>query len=67
MLDVLAALTAHEVARVGFLAGLVLELATIFLRFGRGWMLKIKMSNTAELEELLEPRYYEQVVDAAEH
>ena len=37
MADVLAALTPHQVARVGFLAAFAVEFATIVLRFGSGW------------------------------
>ena len=35
--------------------------------FGRGWMLRIKMSDSTELEELLDANGYDQLVAEAEH
>ncbi len=35
--------------------------------FGRGWMIKVRLSNTAELEELLNANDYDQLVSADGH
>jgi glycine cleavage system H protein len=34
---------------------------------GRGWMLKIRMSNSADLEELLDAPSYEKLLEASAH
>lgn len=35
--------------------------------YGSGWMIKIRMSNPAELDELLDAADYERLVEEAEH